>query len=161
MFRFPLIAFALFAAGSAQAQVYKCVDAAGKVVYSRSPAANTKIRHHHAPSRRGALRAPGRTFGGKGREGDAARKPRPRLRRPGAGVPQANQEREKATRRPRRKPRGEAQGRQLPRCPRTPRPARYRRIARVNPQGERYYLDDAQIEQQKAAARADVGQFCN
>jgi hypothetical protein len=35
------------------------------------------------------------------------------------------------------------------------------RMTRVNPQGERYYLEDAQIEQEKTGARADVAQACN
>jgi len=35
------------------------------------------------------------------------------------------------------------------------------RMTRINPQGERYYLEDAQIEQEKARARADVALMCN
>jgi hypothetical protein len=35
------------------------------------------------------------------------------------------------------------------------------RISRINAQGERYYMEDAQIEQEKARARTDVAQFCN
>ena len=35
------------------------------------------------------------------------------------------------------------------------------RVARYNAQGERYYLDDAQIEQEKARAGTDVSKFCN
>jgi hypothetical protein len=35
------------------------------------------------------------------------------------------------------------------------------RIARINAQGERYYLDDAQIAQEASRARADVAQACN
>ncbi len=34
------------------------------------------------------------------------------------------------------------------------------RISRVDAQGERYYMEDAQIEAEKARARADVSQFC-
>jgi len=33
-------------------------------------------------------------------------------------------------------------------------------MTRINPQGERYYLEDAQIEQEKARARTDVAQSC-
>ncbi len=35
------------------------------------------------------------------------------------------------------------------------------RIARYNTQGERYYLEDAQIEQEKARARADAAKSCS
>jgi hypothetical protein len=35
------------------------------------------------------------------------------------------------------------------------------RIGRINAQGERYYMDDAQVEQEKARARADAAQSCN
>jgi hypothetical protein len=35
------------------------------------------------------------------------------------------------------------------------------RLSRINAQGERYYMDDAQIEQEKARARADIAQACN
>ncbi len=35
------------------------------------------------------------------------------------------------------------------------------RQSRINAQGERYYLEDAQIEQEKARARADVTQSCS
>ncbi len=35
------------------------------------------------------------------------------------------------------------------------------RISQINDKGERYYMEDAQIEAAKAQARADVSQFCN
>jgi hypothetical protein len=34
-------------------------------------------------------------------------------------------------------------------------------MTRINPQGERYYLEDVQIEQEKTRARADVSQHCS
>jgi hypothetical protein len=164
MLRFPLIALALLAAGSAQAQVYKCVDAAGKVVYSQSPCpANTKSgsisrRIDAAPSAPQA--APSAEKAGKG---EAAKEAAPKTP---ADQEQAfrkrAQEREKNDKDAVEKT-AEAK-RKEDNC----RLARERlaqldmgRITRVNPQGERYYLDDAQLEQQKAGARADVGQFCN
>src|SRR5258706_598837 len=35
------------------------------------------------------------------------------------------------------------------------------RLSRITAQGERYYMDDAQIEQEKSRARADMAQACN
>jgi hypothetical protein len=35
------------------------------------------------------------------------------------------------------------------------------RISKIDGQGERYYMDDAQIDAEKAKAQADVSQFCN
>jgi hypothetical protein len=35
------------------------------------------------------------------------------------------------------------------------------RLSRITAQGERYYMDDAQIEQEKSRARADIARACN
>jgi len=167
MTRFALIVLGLLAAGSAQAQVYKCVDAAGKVIYSQTPCpASTKSgtitrRIDAAPS---APQAAPAAAAEKAEKGEAVKEAAPKT-----PVDQEQafrkrvQEREKSDKDAAQKT-AEAKLKE-DNC----RVARERlaqaeiggRVTRVNPQGERYFLDDAQLEQQKAGARADVGQFCN
>jgi Skp family chaperone for outer membrane proteins len=152
---------------SANAQVYKCIDANGKVIYSQNPCpANTKsgtvTRRVDRPASAPAAAAPGSAD--KAAKGDAAKKTGPKTtadleqdfrRRQQEQAKESKESTDKAA---------EAQRKQ-DNC----RAARERlanfeiggRITRVNPQGERYYLEDAQIEQEKARARADVAQACN
>ena len=167
MLRLAQFVIALLAASCAQAQVYKCIDAEGKVVYSQIPCpANTKSetisrRVDSAPA--APAPAPSSAAEKAGKE-DATK----------AGTPKTPTDQEQAFRKrqqDREKADKEAE-QKLAEAKRKEdycRSARDRlaqfefggRITRINPQGERVYLEDAQIEQQKAAARAEVAQACN
>jgi hypothetical protein len=165
MIRIALFAVAFLAAAGAQAQVYKCVDAAGKVVYSQDPCpANMKsdTMTRNRPSAPAA--PPADPSADKAAKGDAAKSTAPKT---AAEQEQAfrkrQQDQAKAAKESGQKS-AEAQ-RKEENC----RSARERftqfeiggRMSRINAQGERYYLEDAQIEQEKARARADVALHCN
>ncbi len=161
MIRLALFVLALLAAAGAQAQVYKCVDANGRVIYSQNPCpSNTKsgaiTRHVDA--------APGAPAADKAAKGDAAKKSGPKTAaEQEQEFRKRQQDQAKAAKEAAQKT-AEAQ-RKEENC----NNARSRlaqseaggRVVRFNAQGERYYLEDAQIEQEKAKARADVAQSCN
>jgi uncharacterized protein YaiL (DUF2058 family) len=169
MFRFAPLVIALLAASGAQAQVYKCIDSAGKVIYSQNPCpANTKSgtisrRLSAAPASSAAAPSAAESADKAGK-GDATKAAAPKTP---ADQEQAfrkrAQDREKADKESEQKL-AEAK-RKEDNC----RAARDQlatfefggRITQINAQGERVYLDDAQIEQQRAAARALVAQACN
>ena len=167
MTRIALFALAL-AAASAQAQVYKCVDASGKVIYSQTPCpSNTKSgtitrRVDAAPA---APAAPAdKAAKGDAAKGDAAKKSGPKTAaEQEQEFRRRQQDRDKAAKESALKS-AEAQ-RKEENCRIAKQSlAQYEiggRITRASPQGERYYLDDAQAEQEKAKARADVAQACN
>ena len=161
MSRIALIAVAFLVVSGAQAQVHKCVDAAGKVIYTQDPCpADTKSE----TISRGVIRTPAAAPAEGAAKGDAAKSAAPKT---AAEQEQAfrkrQQEQAKAAKESEQKS-AEAQ-RKAENC----RSARERltqyeiggRQSRINAQGERYYLEDAQIEQEKARARADVAQTCN
>ena len=164
MIRTAVFVFASLSLASANAQVYKCIDAAGKVVYSQNPCpANTKsgtvTRRVDRPSA-----APAEGSADRAAKGDAAKKTGPKTTvEQEQDFRKRQQDQAKATRESSAKS-AEAQ-RKAENC-RTSRErlAQYEiggRMTRINPQGERYYLEDAQIEQEKARARSDVAQACN
>jgi hypothetical protein len=165
----PLL-IALLAASSVQAQVYKCIDSSGRIVYSQNPCpANTKsgtISRHldAAPAAPEPAPSSAAASAEKGGKGDAAK----------ATAPKTPADQEQAFRkRLQDREKGDTETEQkLAEAKRKEdncRSARERlatfefggRITQINPQGERVYLDDAQIEQQRAAARAMVAQACN
>ena len=161
MTRTALFAVAFLAVSSAQGQVHKCVDAAGKVIYSQAPCpANTKP----GAISRGVIQAPAAAPAESAGKSDAAKSAAPKT---AAEQEQAfrkrQQDQAKAAKESEQKS-AEAQ-RKEENC----RNARERltqyeiggRQTRINAQGERYYLEDAQIEQEKARARADVTQSCS
>ena len=161
MIRAALFAVAFLAVSSAQGQVHKCIDAAGKVIYTQVPCpANTKP----GSISRGAIQAPAAAPADSAAKGDAAKSAAPKT---AAEQEQAfrkrQQDQAKAAKESEQKS-AEAQ-RKEENC----RNARERltqyeiggRQSRINAQGERYYLEDAQIEQEKARARTDVAQSCN
>jgi hypothetical protein len=167
MIRIAVFVFAFLSLATANAQVYKCIDAAGKIIYSQNPCpANTKsgtvTRRVDRPSAAPAATAAGSAD--TAAKGDAAKKTGPKTT---ADLEQdlrkRQQDQAKAAKESSEKS-AEAQRKQE-NC----RSARERlaqleiggRMTRVNPQGERYYLEDAQIEQEKTGARADVAQACN
>jgi Skp family chaperone for outer membrane proteins len=154
--------------GSANAQVHKCVDVQGRIIYSQDPCpANTKSgtvtrRVDRPASTPGAAAAPGAAD--KAAKGDGAKKSGPKTaadleqdfrKRQQDQAKEAKESADKSA---------EAQRKQDNCRAARERLANYEiggRMTRVNPQGERYYLEDAQIEREKAQARADVAQACN
>ncbi len=161
MIRIALFAVASLFVSSAHAQVRKCVDAAGKIIYTQDPCpANTKS----GSISRSVIQAPAAAPADSTAKGDAAKSAAPKT---AAEQEQAFRKRQqdqgKAAKESEQKS-AEAQ-RKAENC----RNARERltqyeiggRQSRINAQGERYYLEDAQIEQEKARARADVAQSCN
>jgi len=161
MIRIALFAVASLFVSSAHAQVHKCVDAAGKIIYTQDPCpANTKS----GSISRSVIQAPAAAPADSAAKGDAAKSTAPKT---AAEQEQAfrkrQQDQAKAAKESEQKS-AEAQ-RKAENC----RNARERltqyeiggRQSRINAQGERYYLDDSQIDQEKARARADVAQSCN
>jgi hypothetical protein len=147
---FLALAALLAAALPAHAQVYKCVEGA-RTVYSQIPcpadASSTTIRRT-APS----APAPGTAKSG-GPQTAAAQEPAFRKRQQEAQKAQKKDDEKTAQAREKEDHCNSARS-QL---------AQYEqggRIARFNDKGERYLLDDAQIEQEKGRAQALVDQWC-
>ena len=170
MVRIALFAVAFLVVSSAQAQVYKCVDSSGKTIYSQDPCpANTKSGtiSRSGPSAPAAP-SPDSTAD-KAAAGDAAKTAAPKTAAPKTAAEQEQafrkrqQEQAKAAKESGQKD-AEAQ-RKAEACRNArDRLAQYEiggRLSRINAQGERYYLEDAQVEQEKARARADMAQACN
>jgi Skp family chaperone for outer membrane proteins len=165
MIRIALLAVALLAAAGTQAQVHKCVDAAGRVVYSQDPCpANMKsdTMSRNRPSAPAA--SPADSSADKAAKGDAAKNAAPKT---AAEQEQAfrkrQQDQAKAAKESGQKAAEAQQKTENCRSSRE-RLAQFEiggRISRINAQGERYFLEDAQIEQEKARARADVALSCN
>jgi hypothetical protein len=170
MIRFALSAIAFLAVSSAHAQVYKCVDANGKVIYSQNPCpANTKpgtmsrnVLSVPAPAAPSADSTD--SSAGKAAKSDAAKSAAPKT---AAEQEQAfrkrQQDQAKAAKDAGQKAAEAQQKAESCRNARE-RLAQYEiggRLSRINAQGERYYIDDAQVEQEKARARADVALYCN
>jgi hypothetical protein len=161
MIRAALFAVAFLVVSSAQGQVHKCVDAAGKVIYTQDPCpANTKP----GAISRGVIRAPAAAPAESAAKGDAAKNAAPKT---AAEQEQAfrkrQQDQAKAAKISEQKS-AETQIKEQNCRSARERLAQYEiggRQTRINAQGERYYLEDAQIEQEKARARADVAQSCN
>jgi hypothetical protein len=144
---------------SAQAQVYKCVDASGKIVYSQDPCpANMKpgrISRNVPPA---PAAAPADAVKGAAAKGGAPKTAAEQEQ----GYRKRLQDREKLAKESEEKS-AEAQRNQENCRNARERLAQYEiggRIGRINAQGDRYYLDDAQIEQEKARARTDAAKFC-
>jgi hypothetical protein len=165
MIRIALFTFAFLGVASAQAQVYKCVDAGGKIVYSQDPCpANMKPGRmsrnvHPAPAA-----APAAAPDDKAAKSEAAKSAAPKT---AAEQEQAfrkrQQDQAKAAKESEEKA-AEAQRKQENCRNARERLTQYEiggRVARYNAQGERYYLEDAQIEQEKARARTDAAKSCS
>lgn len=165
MGRFAQLLIALLAASSVHAQVYKCIDAAGRIVYAQNPCpANTKsgtISRHLDAAPAAAASAPSEKAGSGG---DAAKAATPKT-----PVDQEQAFRKRTQDRDKAEKEAEQKLADARRKEDNCRAAREQlatfefggRITHINAQGERVYLDDAQIEQQKAAARATAAQACN
>lgn len=153
-----------FSAG-ADAQVYKCVDRSGKVVYLQSPcpagAKSEPVKQTVSPAPQSA--APASAGAAKGDKAAKAAKGGPKstaeleqeFRKRRTGEQEAAKKQQEELAQSKQKEQNcsnaraqlaglEAGGRQM----------------RFNEKGERSFLDDAQIEQEKAKARQSVAQFC-
>jgi len=170
MMRIAPFALALAGAASAQAQVYKCVDPGGKVIYSQTPCpSNTtsgKItrRVDAAPAASAAAAPADKAAKSDAAKGDAAKKSGPKtVLEQEQEFRKRQQDQAKAEKEAAQKT-AEAQRKEEYCRNARERLATYEsgtRIVRFNAQGERYYVDDAQVEQEKAKARADAAQSCN
>lgn len=161
MIRFIFLsALSLLAAG-AQAQVYKCVDASGKTAYSQSPCPGSA---RSAPVARAAPPAPAAAPAAKG--GDAGKAAKPSGPKSAAELEQEFRKRKQEQEDVRKKEEqklAEAKDKEE-NC----RSARQQlasieagmRQARINEKGERYFLDDGQIAQEKTSARKSIDQWC-
>ena len=168
MIRIVVFVFASLSLASANAQVYKCIDAAGKIIYSQNPCpANTKsgtvTRRVDRPSA-APTATPDAGSADKAAKGDAAKKSGPKTT--------ADQERDFRKRQQDQAKAAKESGEKSAEAQRKQENCRIARehlaqyeaggrMTRINPQGERYYLDDTQIEQGRARARSDVAQACN
>jgi hypothetical protein len=169
MLRIALFAVAFLAAASAQAQVHKCVDAAGKIIYTQDPCpANTKS----GTMSRNVLSAPAAAASSeedKAAKGDAAKADAAKKSGPKTTAEQEQDFRKRQQDQTKAAKEAEQKAAEAQRKAENCRNARERlaqydiggRLSRINAQGERYYMDDAQIEQEKARARADVAQSCS
>ena len=158
-------AAALLAATQAQAQVFKCVDAKGKTVYSQTPCpagATTSVLGTKPPPPAPAEPA----------AKDAAAKGKP-AGKADPSKPETTAEKDLEFRK-RQEERAEADKKAADELAATKRKeddcrrareqvAQYDmggRIMRMDDKGERYYLDDAQIAQERARAQATADQSC-
>ena len=160
MNRAALFAVAFLAVSSAQGQVHKCVDAAGKVIYTQDPCpANTKP----GSISRSVIQAPAAAPTDSAAKGEGAKSSAPKT---AAEQEQAFRKRQQDQAKAAKE--SDQKSTEVQRKEENCRNARERlaqydiggRMTRINPQGERYYLEDAQIEQEKARARTEVAQSC-
>ena len=155
-----LLAMLLFA-GSAAGQMYKWVDKDGKVRYGDTPPPGAKTATVRAPSSGSQTGAP--PAASKDFKDDKA----------AAKGPMTPAEKEQDFRKRQADSRKEAEKADAERrdktarnegCERTREYLRTlesgQRIARTNPSGERYYLDDNQVAQEVAKAQQSVQQAC-
>jgi hypothetical protein len=163
MIRTALFAIAFLASAGAQAQVHKCVDAGGKIIYSQDPCpANMKS----GTMSRNVLSAPAASPADSpaDKAAGAAKSSAPKTAaEQEMEFRKRQQDQAKASKQSQQKS-AEAQAKEQNCRNARERLAQYDiggRLSRINAQGERYYMDDAQIEQEKARARADIAQACN
>jgi hypothetical protein len=159
MIRLVLFAFAMLAASAAQAQVYKCLDASGVTVYRQDPCPPSMKRE--TMSKPGIAPAPAAAPAAAGK-GDAKKGPLTPAQQEQA-FRQRQQDAAKASKE------ADAKAEQAKIKEQNCSNARQRlatytmggRISRVDANGERYYMEDSQIESEKAKAQADVSSMCN
>jgi len=168
MIRIAVFVLASLSLASAQAQVYKCIDGAGKIIYSQNPCppdtkSGTVTRRVDRPSA-APTATPDAGSADKAAKGDAAKKSGPKTTADQEkDFRKRQQDQAKAAKESGEKS-AEAQRKEQNCRAARERLAQYEaggRITRINPQGERYYLEDAQIEQEKVRARSDVTQACS
>lgn|SRR3974390_322992 len=159
MIRFVLFGFAILAPAVAQAQVYKCLDANGRTVYRQDPCPPSMKRETMSTKPvipAGAAPAAGAAdkAGKTGPKTPAEQEQAFRKRQQDSG--KAADEAAQKT--------AQAQAKEANCTAARQRLTQFEiggRISQIDDKGERYYMDDAQIESSKARARADVSQYCN
>lgn len=161
MIRFGLFVIASLGAAAAHAQVYKCVDANGRTVYSQNPCPPSMKRE---TMQRGGIppaAAVAPAAGAADKASKSAAKPKTAADQE-QDFRKRQQDQAKASKEADQKS-AEAQARDANCRNAKQRLAQYEiggRISQINDKGERYYMEDAQIETEKARARADVSQSC-
>jgi hypothetical protein len=167
MIRFAVFAFALLAAAAAQGQVYKCLDASGRTIYSQTPCPPDTKREAMSrggipPASAAAPAAAPAEAAGKAAKGEA-KSGAPSIADQEQAFRKRQQESAKAAKEAEEKANlAKAKADQCNNAKQ--RLATYEmggRISRVDANGERYYMEDSQIEAEKQRARADVSQACN
>lgn len=146
---FALIAV-LATALPAYAQVYKCVDG-GRTIYSQTPCPSSSTS---TTISRSAPSAPAPGAGKSGAPQTAAEQEQAFRKRQQEQQKAQKKEEEKVAESKEKQERCSTARSQL---------AQYEnggRITRYDDKGERYYLEDSQIEQEKARARTSVDQWC-
>jgi hypothetical protein len=161
MIRFALFVIAALGTAAVQAQIYKCLDSNGTMVYSQNPCPPSMKRE--TMSRGGIPPASAVAPADKASKSDAAK-----------GGPRTPAEQEQDYRKRQQDQAKAAKEADLKTAEAQAKDANCRnarqrltqfeiggRISQINDKGERYYMEDAQIEASKTQARADVSQFCN
>jgi len=143
-------------AASAQAQVYKCVDSNGKVVYLQSPCpsgqTSSVLRTPGAPPAPAAAAASdGKPAAKTGSVAEQEADYRKRQKEREDAQKKANEQTAQASELRENCERAKATVAQI---------GAGGRFTGINAQGERYYLDDAQIAAEKARADAAVAANC-
>jgi hypothetical protein len=151
MRKLALLLASTVVAGSASAQVYKCVDASGKTAYLQSPCpagqSAAVIGSRPAPS---AEPAPATKPGAK-----PPANPEQEFRKRQQERDEADKKAAEQTAQAKERAEQCARARQSV--------AQYEmggRFSRIDEKGERVYMDDAQIAQAKARAQASVNEAC-
>jgi hypothetical protein len=163
MIRFVLFAFALLAAGAAQAQVYKCLDSNGRTVYSQDPCPPSMKRESMS---KGAIAPTAATAApadaAKAGKGEAKKGPMTPVEQEQA-FRKRQQDAAKAAKETAQKD-AVVEAKEANCRNARARLAQYEiggRITQIDDKGERYYMEDSQIDAAKAKASGDVAQFCN
>ena len=142
-------------AGTAGAQMYKWIDKDGKVRYGDTPPPGSKTSSVKAPQSGGAAPAPA-TAAKDAKQGPLTPAEQEQEYR------KHRQEAEKAGKKSEQEQ--QAQSAKSEGCERTREYLNTlqsgQRIARTNPSGERYYMDENQVAQEIAKAQQSVQQAC-
>ena len=150
--------FSLLAAGAAQAQVHKCVDASGKTVYSQSPCPKG-VKSQVIKTDPPPAAAASSSKDGKDGKGDKSAKAKP--------TPEAEFRKRQTEQQESEKKANEelaAAKNKQEQCERARSNLAQMetggRVARLNAKGEREILDDRQMEAEKPKARELVQKWC-
>ena len=161
MIRFALFVIAALGTAAVQAQIYKCLDSNGTMVYSQNPCPPSMKRE--TMSRGGIPPASAVAPADKASKSDAAKGGPKTAAEQEQAYRKRQQDQAKAAKEAGQKT-AEAQAKEANCLNARQRLRTYEsgiRISLINDKGERYYMEDAQVEAQKAQASADVSQYCN
>jgi len=160
-----LLIAALAAVMPAHAQVYKCVDAKGKTVYSQVPCpagASASVLGTKPAA------APAEPPAAKDAKADPSKPPAKDPSKPATAAEQDQDFRKRQQERAEADKKAADQAAEVQRKQEDCRRAREQvaqydmggRIARMDDKGERYFLDDSQVAQEKAKWQAQADQAC-